>query len=69
MRGDLQKMGINSTTTSWHTPKSNSMSGKINGALLDKVRYWLKEASVKRKSWGEELGHAVYFYNRTVTPT
>lgn len=69
LRNDLEKLGVEFTTSSAYTPSSNGIAKRMNRKLLDKARAMLVEARMSERFRNEATMHAAYRHRRTVTPT
>lgn len=64
MKEELDKMGIELTTTSVHTPESNGLSRRMNRKLMDKTLSLLQEARLPQQWMGAVLLHSVVLHKR-----
>lgn len=67
MREHLKKLGINHTTTTKRTRKSNGLAERMNRALLGRIQTILKGAGMPNMLWEEAVYHSAYLYNRAIS--
>lgn len=65
MRGDLNEMGINSTTVPRHTSESNGVAEIMNWTLSKKVKFMFKEFRIWNVYWSAVINYAVQLYKIT----
>lgn len=66
LQNDLNKFGIQFTTSSAYILQTNGLAERMNGRLLNKVRAILSKADMNKQFWGDALLQATYLQNRTV---
>ena len=59
------KIGIMRHRTCRETPQQNGVAEKINGTLLNKVRFMLAESGMGKRFWAEAIATACYQINRS----